>query len=841
MLKRTLILVALMSAAVTAAPILHPNGTGVNGKTWSGAYDEMMNALLNEDRVITSVGDKLWVPWYDRSDQCTVDHLQDDNACDASTIDGTHNCMVTDEFSQVGLLIAMHDDQERMEQFFNTVKEIDSDNGDLPAWRLYRDGSVIKECKDGINGNCDTASDATARIIMALFTAGNNDAFSEDNREAYKEYAANLAYDMVKYEVEETCRPTDYGETCHWLAAGSEAKRGGLRSTDFGYTGYYADAIIAMIQAHANTGDEMFLAVADDFTRNYLQAAQFDGDFSVPPGRSFRWTNLDGKPQAECTNGCDPVMWDGADAPRATGMCLAEYYADKMGHNLPELDTYCQKWGDEHMSDPDQAPIQYKPDGTADEPRSGYFSQGLQSLFLTGYDTTLFDDAVKNAVEHYSPETQTWDYTACFGVYHQAFPMRALGIGMGETLNAVRPDGEIDYEGFNDSTQSSGTASSQPYSSPDTQSDSAPAPSNPDSSDDTGSSTTTSGSVSELPTTCSLASCEKRVDTTEGACRTVEYASDLGDIDLLACDKGGVVEVYRQSAPDISFEACIGDACVDEMRGFAETPLSSGNLPDESQTGQSETTPEDSTPTNTEDGTDAPNNQPDDGGTTSSYPLRALSVTCDAGTSCSVKTDSTEGACRSVTLETEAGDIDLLACDKGGVVEVYRQSAPNTSFEACIGDACVNGMRGFATTPLPETTNNSKPEAGDQLESSDTGEQSTRSDSTDPTNTEVGSDSNRIANISLACKIDGSCSVATDTVNGKCRSVEFATDHGPIVLLGCEKQDGVEVYRQSAPDTSFKACMGTACVDELRGYAELGNHFGTDVSELTSFNLLGEN
>jgi uncharacterized membrane protein YgcG len=454
------------------ASLLNPSSIGFSGQTRSANYDALVDALYTSGNVTTTIGDKLWVPWFSSSSACGVSNLQSGGACNSGeTIDFTHNCMVTDEFSQVGILVAMGSDQARMDQFYNTVLAINSSRGQLPAWRVYRSGNTIQQCRSGINGNCDTASDATARIIIALYTAADNSRFANAARKSlYRELANNLSAQFLQYEVLNSCKASSlgHGYICWWMAAGSGAKSGGMGSTDFGYTGYYADGIIAMLQACGQTQNATYCAVAGNFTLNYLQAAQWDGSsFRAPPGRSFKWTNLDDVPVATCTASCSPAQWDDADAPRAFGMCQALPYAETVGVTLPGLATYCEQWRARHLTNTNSAPIQYAPDGVGASSQSGYFAQGLQALHAFGANTASFATILDNALSHYTTSKKTWDYAACFGVYHQAFPVRALGSGIGRDAASFREftgaaqDGDNPTNGTN---QTNTTANPAPTS-----------------------------------------------------------------------------------------------------------------------------------------------------------------------------------------------------------------------------------------------------------------------------------------------------------------------------------------------------------------------------------------
>ena len=431
-------------ASASAQPMLPEHSTGLWQDTRSDDYDYLLDTFFAQEHVTQMIDDRLWVPWFSSSSACMIDNLQSGNACDIGEVSFERNCMVTDEFSQVGLLVSMGRDEGRMSAYTNTVEAIPSAYGTLPAWRVVRDGDTIEPCRSGVNGNCDSASDADARVIMSLFNAAANEHF--DNQERYHNLAVQMSEDFVEYNILTDCKASSlgYGDICHWLAGGPGARSGGMGSYAFSFTGYYPDAIIAMLQACAQTGDNDYCLIASNITLGYLQAANYDGEsFSVPPGMAFRWTNLDGIPQAECTTNCNPVSWEDADAPRALGLCQATHYASLLDWNLPLLDGYCALWYEEHLSDPSRAAIQYYPDGSASAPElSSYFAQGLQSLMLAGVNEEKYRVALDNALSHYSPSTGTWDWTACFGIYHQAFPMRSLGFGVGRDRAVFTSDAE---------------------------------------------------------------------------------------------------------------------------------------------------------------------------------------------------------------------------------------------------------------------------------------------------------------------------------------------------------------------------------------------------------------
>jgi hypothetical protein len=114
-------------------------------------------------------------------------------------------------------------------------------------------------------------------------------------------------------------------------------------------------------------------------------------------------------------------------------MCQANYYAQRMHIALPGLEQYCAAWGNRYMTSSTSAPLQYYSDGTSSQPaQSGFFAQGLEALFQSGGpNPSLFQPTLDSALSHYSTTTRTFDWTGCFGVYTEAFSMRALGMGIG--------------------------------------------------------------------------------------------------------------------------------------------------------------------------------------------------------------------------------------------------------------------------------------------------------------------------------------------------------------------------------------------------------------------------
>ncbi|HYD03999.1 MAG TPA: hypothetical protein VEC16_06920 [Alphaproteobacteria bacterium] len=656
--------VSVVSADVSAATLVDPNEIGFGGKSRDNNYDTLMDAYFSNTNVVTTINGIMWVPWYKTSSGSAVSDLQSGANCNSGqTIDYTHNCMVTDEYSQIGVIVAMGKDQNRMNQFYNTVLATKSKFGNIPAWRIYRDGNTIQPCRDGINGNCDTASDATARIVIALFTASKNSHFTDSAKKTeYATLAKKLADDMLTYETDKTCKKTAYGDVCHWLAGGSQVRNGGLASNDYAYTGYYADAIIAMLAAYSSTGDVKYYNAAKDFTLNYMQAAKFDGaKFTAPPGKAFKWTiDSNGQMKAVCTSNCNPVAWEAYDASRALGMCQANYYAKQMGVTLPQLSKYCELFNQRHMSSTTKVALQYYPDGNAaSSPQNSVFAQGLQALHFSGVSSSSFKSSLDSALSHYTIDKKTFDYAPSIGVYTQSIAVRALGMGIGRDAQAFKPAGTIIP------TSPEPTPTTTPAPTP------TPVP-------------TTTGiaslKASAVYGTSNIAATVKS-DVTSGVCRTVIFSTSSGDIKILACQKeNNYVEIYKQAAPSgLVFKACLANGCITKDSGFVKF------IP----TTTSSTTTSSPTPT-TSSPAPAPS-LPDD------ISELTVSNTYNSVTS-RVKSDVTSGTCRTVVFETSNGDVKIMGCEKdGNNVEVYRQAYPdNFDFKACMATACVDRYSGFA-------------------------------------------------------------------------------------------------------------------------------------------------
>lgn len=450
------LLLALLCLGFVSASVLSPSDSAVGGfdsSTLGGSYEELINAWYASGNVTRSMSvsgsNLLIVPFFSSDSQADNSTLQNGSACNLADIGlDTEYCMVSDELSQVAYVLSMGSNETAFEEAYNTIVATSSTNGVLPSWKVLVNESAgsITACDAQVNSNCDTASDASARFVLALLTAAYNTGFTNETmKAAYKSLGLRMADDMIQYEFDTTCHniSSSAEEVCYWYKSGSEV---GITDSNSGYSGYYGDAALAMLAACHASGNLTFCDAAQGVWLNYYQASYPDGydlgvdGFRVPPGKAFDWTFLADWANVSCTDTCSPAQWDTADAPRAASLGLLLYYAEVAGYEsyFVNLSAYVQAWWAAYaVADLNNFVVQYAPDGTnVSGPQSGYRYQGWQAQLLMSNSTTNLNTSLRNALDHYNTATDTWDYTSAAGVYGQSFSMRALGtaIGLDESL-----------------------------------------------------------------------------------------------------------------------------------------------------------------------------------------------------------------------------------------------------------------------------------------------------------------------------------------------------------------------------------------------------------------------
>lgn len=431
--------------------------TGISG-TFS--YDAIALAMLNSPGVtqtrscdVGGVTEQcLFVPKYPGSDACGAFHLE--KCFDASHPAGPNEfCLVTDEFSQLGLILAMATDPAAVTAFgrwMNTVRALSAFTAinELPAWnaRVQLDGAGKATIDPW---NFDDASDATARIVLALYVA----AFSPQhasNRAVYEGLANRLANRFAHFDVRDTRNA--YGGGRFWLAAGKNAAANAVTNTNpFTYTGYFGDVALAMIAAYRATGESRYASLASDAIANYLQAAGFTTSFAVPPVK-FSWSLTTLPPTAVAREDLSD-HWDDADAPRAVSICKAAYFAG-IGQvpidpaTQASLTSYCDRWmqSDGVLNGAAEYQRQYYLNGARFGLRSlHYWNVGLGAslnFLLCPADLRRRLDA---AAAKYDTTAKVFQRDngqneSCLGVYSHAFFITNFGSAIGRDFGAYQSE-----------------------------------------------------------------------------------------------------------------------------------------------------------------------------------------------------------------------------------------------------------------------------------------------------------------------------------------------------------------------------------------------------------------
>ncbi len=164
---------------LAATPILDGAGAAPSGMTRQQFFDYLVGVWFKPSyHVLQTVswpnGTCLWVPWFAGSNECTYDKLHADcGLTPNSTFD--ISCLASDELSQVGLALAMSGRQADFANWVNTVRFLIGGSGSigLPSWLAGRNGGTFSIADPS------DASDATARVITALYVAANSDRFTD--------------------------------------------------------------------------------------------------------------------------------------------------------------------------------------------------------------------------------------------------------------------------------------------------------------------------------------------------------------------------------------------------------------------------------------------------------------------------------------------------------------------------------------------------------------------------------------------------------------------------------------------------------------------------------------
>lgn len=430
-------------------PLVTSTLPAING---SVHYDELAVDMLQSPNLAESancqIGTEtkqcLFVPLYSSSDACGTYDL---GIC-ADTGAGSYQyCMVTDEFSQLGLILAMSTDAAAVtafEKWANTIRLLSAyEAADyLPVWSVRVTNGVSGKTIAPKSDNND-ASDATARIILALYIAAASSAHAT-NRQSYEDLAGDLANRFAHRDFRDTRNV--FGGERYWFGGGRNQAINALNNGNpFTLAGYHGDAALAMLAAWRATGEQRYADLASDLIANYLRAAQFETTFRVPPMK-FSWDTSLHPPPRICRGYCIGEQWDGADAPRAVNVCKAAYYtllgdAPIAASVLDSVDDYCHAWMSSSgvVNGGSSYSRQYYWNGTpVNPPGDGYMNYGLGAslnFYLCPTDLQL---RLQAAVAHYDRNTNNFQGESCFGIYTHAFFLVNYGSAIGRDLDAFK-------------------------------------------------------------------------------------------------------------------------------------------------------------------------------------------------------------------------------------------------------------------------------------------------------------------------------------------------------------------------------------------------------------------
>jgi hypothetical protein len=438
-------IMALLLVGGAHAALLNPNDpSGINSFTWEQQFQSFvansLDARFNTTQTYSNgTHTLLWVPKFTSSTSCGIAQLQTySGAC--TTVNMSRNAMVTDEFSEVGMGLAMSNRTNEFNYWANTVTTLIGTGawGSAPSWIYCRNGPSITDLS-----GADSASDGTARIVKAFYIASQNPANTAANRTIYLQLANSMLASHYEYETKRESYSTMFGTVSVWLAGGRDAAQS-FSSDPFIWGGYFYDSITALLAGCAQTGNLTYCAAANNITMQML-AAQLNNtgggsnDFRVSP---FSWRYNSGPVALNPGNtyhfdGANP-QWDDSDRPRGLQdpdiLRVANItYSGILPEIYQNLTNYVTAWGGSGTYTNDTTCLQYFYNGTCSTTiTGGYYQNGLGAFLHTYQNTTGFIPKVNETVQHYNYGTLTFDSTSCGTglMYRGVRPTKAIGVGL---------------------------------------------------------------------------------------------------------------------------------------------------------------------------------------------------------------------------------------------------------------------------------------------------------------------------------------------------------------------------------------------------------------------------
>jgi hypothetical protein len=424
--------------------ILAPDSPGQNGQTRLQNFYTLVNNLYAQDfapthRVLVNGKQLQAPPWYNSSTDCGVVNLKSGYGVVAPSQDDY--LLVSDELSELAVVTALADNDQRMMEIHNTVQALDSTlYPGLPCWIAevkVSQGSVT--CRSQ-----DTASDATVRFGLAYYHAANNPNFPAASRALYRAAGDALAVRHLNVEYAQGCytSPVTGHPLCEWIGGGGNTASGQVSDLTM-WIGYSQDVARFLLAAYESTGNTTYAARAEEVVDQWLIASTFNG-IDLTFGRfNYRWnTGVQPiAPQPGDTYFWDQGRaWDAADAPRALWMGDVLRAVNLSTGGAPLTGAYAKlsQWVQlVHANGTQTATtscIQYNQNGTAVSGNCGtdYYYNGLGAGLHTYHQTPTLDDKLDRALIQYGwTGGKTWNGAQCFGIYRGIRPVKALASAIG--------------------------------------------------------------------------------------------------------------------------------------------------------------------------------------------------------------------------------------------------------------------------------------------------------------------------------------------------------------------------------------------------------------------------
>src|ERR1700687_406315 len=466
--KSSLILLALLSIAPPLsaqcqlpAPILaptDPSDPGQNGQTRAGNFLTLVDDLYQSPATPTlSVsGNVLEVPpWFDSSTECGVGNLKSGWGL-VGTPSFTNYLVVSDELSELAIVTALANRDDRMLEIHHTIQALGSNTyAGLPCWIATVSQGALTCFTDHEPSPSnlpfqDTASDATARFGLAYYYAADNVNFPAASRALYRAAGDALAAQHLKFEYATNgCFTSGVtGKTlCEWVAGGAHTASKGVGALEM-WIGYHPDIVRFLIAAFQSTGDASYLQRAEETVDEWLMASTFSGGALTVGHFSFGWAT-GSNPLAPRRPGNDPnaqqywdhdPAWDDSDAPRALWMGDVLRALKLSTGAVPATGPYAVllDWVGKMQAADTQTPnfscIQFNQNGTPLPSNCGhdYYYNGLGVGLHTYFDTGGVKPKLDEALTQFgwNGPKLTWNNADCFGIYRGIRPVKALAVAI---------------------------------------------------------------------------------------------------------------------------------------------------------------------------------------------------------------------------------------------------------------------------------------------------------------------------------------------------------------------------------------------------------------------------